>query len=450
MASWRRIGTALAGLVLSVATLPQPSQGGFVTSPLSGRPGTEVTISGSLPDDTDKVIVLWDGHVLTTCTPAPASCPGDPASRGFAITFGVPDGAAPGGHRVSLCLRYCDPITETWTFVVEQDPPLGIETVAPGRTAAGGSVEVGGFAGPCRDVRVVLDTPAQVEQPVTGGQAGAFVAMVTVPKATVPGTYGLELHATCGPVAVVGDKDVLEVVNQAPQPADDTATTGPGQTVDIRVGDNDVDPDGDDGYQTLVGPVSGAANGEVQPRPDGTVGYLPRAGFIGQDQFRYRSCDVVGPGGQLDCGTATVTVTVQVAGTTTGATATSQSGRAGPAGLGQAGGVTSTRPGPGTTSPVPTIVPAPAAEAADDRRQRLVILVVALVTLLLAALSATVWRAERIRRQRAWTRAHVRGEPHLGPARSAVEVDPRAAPAPEVRLRPHPDDGVQHLQEAAP
>jgi hypothetical protein len=457
MASWRRVAPALVGLVLSVATLPQPSRGGFAISRLTGRPGAEVTISGTLPGDAaEDVSVRWDGKELITCEPAPASCPGDPAPRGFRITFAVPDGAAPRGHKVWLCIRDCDPITEAWSFVVEQDPPPGIETVTPGRTAAGGSVEVSGFTGPCQDVRVVLGTPSQVEQPVTGGQGGAFLATVTVPKGTIPGTYGLELHATCGQVAVVGDKDVLEVVNQAPQPAGDTATTGPGQAVDVPVGDNDVDPDGDDGYQTLVAPLSGAANGEVQPQPDGTIRYLPRAGFAGQDRFRYRSCDVVDPSGRLDCGTATVTVTVQVAATTTGATATSQGGGGpGPATSGQLGGVTSTGPattgpGSGTTAPVPTIVPGPAAGTADDRRQRLLVLVVVLVTLLLAALSATVWRAERTRRQRAWTRQHVRGQPHPGPARSAVDVDERAAPPPELRLQPHPDDGVQHLEEATP
>jgi Bacterial Ig domain len=307
-------------------------------------------------------------------------------------------------------------------------------------------VEVGGFTGPCQDVRVVLGTPSQVEQPVTGGQGGAFLATVTVPKGTIPGTYGLELHATCRRVAVVGDKDVVEVVNQAPQPADDTATTAPGRAVDVPVGDNDVDPDGDDGYQMLVAPVSGAANGEVQAQPDGTIRYLPRAGFAGQDRFRYRSCDVVDPSGRLDCGTATVAVTVQAA----GATATSQGGGGpGPATSGQVGGVTSIGPGPGTAAPPPTIVPGPVVAAADDRSERLVPLAVALATLLLAAL-AVAWRGERTRRQRAWTRQHVRGDPHPGPARTTVEVDARAVPAPPVRLQAHPDDGVQHLQEATP
>jgi hypothetical protein len=86
---------------------------------------------------------------------------------------------------------------------------------------------------------------------------------------------------------------------------------------------------------------------------------------------------------------------------------------------------------------------------ADDRRQRLAMLGALLAVLLLAP-AAGVWRAERTRRQRAWTRQHVRGDPHPGPARTTVEMDTRAAPAPAVRLQPHPDDGVQHLQEAIP
>ena len=390
---------------------------------------------------------------VAACETAPESCPGDSPDGEFRVGFTVPEDAAPGKHVVELCVGFCEGPIPRWTFVVERDPPLGIETVAPAKTAAGGSVEVGGFTGACEDVRVVLGTPTPDVQPVTGGPGGAFLATVTVPKATIPGTYGLELHATCRRVAVVGDKDAVEVVNQAPQPADDTARTGPGQAVEVRVGDNDVDPDGDDGYQTLVAPVSEAADGEVQPQPDGTIRYLPRAGFTGQDRFRYRSCDVVGPGGQLDCGTATVTVMVQVAATTSGATATSRGGGPGPTGPGTGGGVTSTAPGTtgpgaGTTSPAPTIEPRPAAGTVDDRRQRLVVLAVVLGILLFGALSATVWRAERTRRQRAWTRHHVRGEPHPGRARSAVEVDARATPPPEVRLEPHPDDGVQHLQEA--
>jgi Bacterial Ig domain len=341
--------------------------------------------------------------------------------------------------------------------VVEQVPPLGIETVAPERTAAGGSVEVRGFTGRCDDVGLVLSTPTPAGQPVTGGQDGAFVATVTVPKGTFVGTYGLELRDGCVKVAVVGDKHPLEVVNQAPQPADDTATTGPGQAVDIPVGDNDVDPDGDDGYQVSVGPLGVAGNGELAAAPNGAIRYIPRAGFTGQDRFRYRVCEVVDATGRLDCGTATVAVTVQVAATTTTRGASPTTGAAvgpGPTGSGQVGGVTSIGPattGPGPTvrtAPPPGIALAPVAEAADDRRPPAV--VGAPLAALLLALAAVAGRAGRIRRQRAWTRQHVRGDPHQGSVRTTVELDGRAAPAPAVRLQPHPDDGVQHLQEATP
>ena len=93
MASWRRVAPALVGLVLSVATLPQPSQGGFAISRLTGRPGprSPSAATSATPPRT------WSSAgtaKLTTCEPAPTSCPGDPAPRGFRITFAVPDGAA--------------------------------------------------------------------------------------------------------------------------------------------------------------------------------------------------------------------------------------------------------------------------------------------------------------------------------------------------------------------
>jgi hypothetical protein len=157
----------------------------------------------------------------------------------------------------------------------------------------------------------------------------------------------------------------------------------------------------------------------------------------------------VDAGGRLDCGVAAVTVVVQAAGPpTSGPGGTSGgAGGQGPAGPGQSTPtVPTTGPnGPPTSGPAPPIDPAPAAAPIPYRWLGL-----ALLGAVLAALTAVAWRAERTRRQRAWTRQHIRGEPHPGPARTAVEVDARAAPAPEVRLEPHPDPGVQHLEEGIP
>lgn len=457
-ASWRGVAPALVALVLSVVVLPQAAAAPAIF-PVSGRPGATVAVTGTVPGGGPaQVVVTWDGAAAAVCETAPRSCPGDPAGTEFQVSFKVPETAAPGNHKVGLCVGFCEGPIPSWTFVVEQDPPLGIETVAPERTAAGGSVQVMGFTGRCDDVGLVLATPTPVGQRVTGGQGGAFVATVTVPKGTLVGTYGLELRDGCLRVAVVGDKEVLEVVNQAPRPANDTATTGPGQAVDIPVADNDVDPDGDDGYRLSVSPIGVAGNGELGAAPNLAIRYIPRAGFTGQDRFQYQACEVVDAAGRVDCGTANVTVTVQ-AGTTTSGTGvgptTGTAGGPGPTGSGQAGGVTSIGPattGPGPTArpaPPPSIGPGPVAEVVDDRRQRLAMLG-ALLAALLLALAAGGWRAERIRRERAWTRQHVRGDPHPGPAHMTVEMDTRAARAPAVRLQPHPDDGVQHLQEAIP
>jgi hypothetical protein len=448
MRSWRQVGPALAGLVLSLATLPQPADAPSIF-PLSGRQGSGVTVAGNIPgDDTQKVIVRWDGDDIATCETAPASCAGDPP-RGFRLSFQVPDDASPGEHRVVLCLRYCDPISAAWTFVVEPDPPLEIIDVHPGRTAAGGSVKVSGHTGGCDTAGLVLHTPVPVGQQISGAADGSFTATVTVPKGTFPATYRLELRSSCRQVAVARNEHPLEVINHAPQPADDTATTRIGQAVDVPVGANDVDPDGDDGYQTLVVPISKAANGEVQPQHDGTIRYLPRAGFTGLDRFQYRACDVVGAGGRLDCGAASVTVTVRAAGpaSPTGSGGTSGgAGGFGPAGSGPATTAPATGPAvpavPPTSAPTPAIHPGAAAVTMPDWRLGLAVL-----GAVLAALAVFVRRAGHTRRQRAWARQHVRGEPHPGQARTAVEVDARAAPAPEVRFDPHSDPGVQHLQE---
>jgi hypothetical protein len=99
------------------------------------------------------------------------------------------------------------------------------------------------------------------------------------------------------------------VSNQPPDAVDDQATVTPGESVTIPVSGNDTDPDGDDGYRTLLEadpPTLGTAAVEEN---DQTIEYTAGAGFIDHDQFTYRSCDVVDASGKADCDQATVTVT---------------------------------------------------------------------------------------------------------------------------------------------
>ena len=94
----------------------------------------------------------------------------------------------------------------------------------------------------------------------------------------------------------------VTVANGVPVAAADTTSTPYRQAVDIDVLGNDTDPNGDPLTVTGAGP---AAHGTVTRQPDGTLRYLPDAGFSGSDTFGYTVGD--GKGGSA---TGTVTVTV--------------------------------------------------------------------------------------------------------------------------------------------
>ena len=92
-------------------------------------------------------------------------------------------------------------------------------------------------------------------------------------------------------------------VNDAPEAADDQATTREDEPVEIPVLDNDADLDGD---QLRVRSVSPPGHGAAEVAADGTsVTYVPDANYHGPDRFTY----VVADGGGL-ADTATVVVTV--------------------------------------------------------------------------------------------------------------------------------------------
>lgn len=94
-------------------------------------------------------------------------------------------------------------------------------------------------------------------------------------------------------------------VNDDPSAGDDTDATGEDVPVDIGVLGNDTDVDGD---TLTVSAVGAATNGTTAINPDGTVRYIPDAGFSGSDAFTYSVSD--GLGGEA---TATVNVTVEAA-----------------------------------------------------------------------------------------------------------------------------------------
>ena len=96
---------------------------------------------------------------------------------------------------------------------------------------------------------------------------------------------------------------VVTVPNRAPVADDDDATTPSGTTLELRVADDDTDPDGDPLTVVGVGPAS--EGGAIVLSDSSTVRFTPAAGFAGVARFTYTISD--GRGG---LSTATVRVTV--------------------------------------------------------------------------------------------------------------------------------------------
>lgn len=90
-------------------------------------------------------------------------------------------------------------------------------------------------------------------------------------------------------------------VNDAPVAVDDSATTPAGETVNVRVVDNDTDVDGD----ALGGTVVDQPGHGTASIYGGVATYVPQAGWTGTDTFTYVADD-----GELTSEPATVTIEV--------------------------------------------------------------------------------------------------------------------------------------------
>ncbi|MDB5297996.1 MAG: thrombospondin, partial [Phycisphaerales bacterium] len=95
----------------------------------------------------------------------------------------------------------------------------------------------------------------------------------------------------------------VEGANRPPTAANDAVSTDPEVPATVAVLANDADPDGD---PLTVTAVSAPAHGTAAANPNGTITYVPAAGYAGADAFAYTVSD--GRGGTA---TAAVAVTVR-------------------------------------------------------------------------------------------------------------------------------------------
>ncbi|KAI9549922.1 LOW QUALITY PROTEIN: hypothetical protein GHT06_004507 [Daphnia sinensis] len=134
-------------------------------------------------------------------------------------------------------------------------------------------------------------------------------------KATEPGVYNFMV-----PVCLAGQTSncplsPLQITVLDPMANDnppvvnpDVAVVKEGQAVNIAILNND--QSGNVATDLLASTLSitdQADNGTVTINADGTVTYIPNAGFVGTDTFTYKVCDDANP---ANCQTAGVTVTV--------------------------------------------------------------------------------------------------------------------------------------------
>jgi len=99
--------------------------------------------------------------------------------------------------------------------------------------------------------------------------------------------------------------NVFNSPNMPPLAGNDQATTDVNTPIIITVLGNDSDPE--NGPLTVTDVINGPANGVVEVNDDGTINYIPDAGFIGEDAFDYIVCDEEVP---PLCDTATVVIAV--------------------------------------------------------------------------------------------------------------------------------------------
>jgi len=183
------------------------------------------------------------------------------------------------------------------TFNTNEDTPVDI-------TILGNDYDI---EGPLDSSSVVIITPANngstIVDPVTG-------EVTYTPNTGFVGVDSFE-YVVCDtgdPVLCDTAWVYIEVhpVNHPPVAQNDSVTTDENTSVSIDILGNDSDPDGNLDTSSVV-IITTPDNGSATVQADGSVTYIPDAGFFGVDSFQYVLCDLGMP---IYCDTAWVYITV--------------------------------------------------------------------------------------------------------------------------------------------
>ena len=152
-------------------------------------------------------------------------------------------------------------------------------------------------------IRVVwVGAPGHGQAQIVG--AGAAVEYAPDPNYHGPDRFTYVVADAAGLADTATVEITVTPVNDAPEAADDQATTPEDEALEIPVLDNDTDIDGD---RLRVRSVSPAGHGAAEVAADGTgVSYAPEPNYHGPDRFTYVVADAAG---LADTATVEVTVT---------------------------------------------------------------------------------------------------------------------------------------------
>jgi hypothetical protein len=188
--------------------------------------------------------------------------------------------------------------TATVTVTVADQAPTAVDDVVS--VARGGSVSVSPLSNDTdpegSELRVTgIDQPTNGTAVLEGNVVRYTAPAGFVGSATIP----YRIVDSAGNTASA--RIIVNVANQAPVAAPDTASTSAGTPVTVNVLANDRDPEGD---VLTLSSVSTPANGRAVIQ-NGAVLYTPNASFTGTDTFTYVVKDAFGA---MSTGTVTVTV----------------------------------------------------------------------------------------------------------------------------------------------
>ena len=214
-------------------------------------------------------------------------------SRDTVITYRVADGQ--GGHAIA---------TVTVTVTGVNDAPVALGPIAPVLAVDAGPVTP-------IDASVAFDNPGNLPLVYSASNlpaglsidpATGLITGTPAHGASVQGPYVVMVTAS-GPSGETSSTALqINVANPAPVAVADNATTPADTPVTIAPLANDADADGD----TLhVSSIDAPANGMATLNPDGTITYVPNAGFVGTETISYTITDAQG-------GTSTAAITIVV------------------------------------------------------------------------------------------------------------------------------------------